>query len=274
MSNNSSNSARLDLSRLMINLVRTLRLNQVANTVLSYMPKGIQDWVTELKVKNYLATYDPADITLLPVDLLKAKQREALQYLIEKQGTDSLGDYLEFGVFTGTSLSCMYQILQELNLDHIRLFGFDSFEGLPESAATEDDNTWNPGDFKFGYEFTKGILTQRGIDWNRTFLTKGWFCNTLTPEFIQQHEIKKASVIMVDCDLYSSTQDVLKFCMPLIQDRAIVFFDDWNSNKLAEKNLGEKKAFDEYLAEHPHYAIEEFGCYTDHSAVFVVSRVS
>jgi len=109
-----------------------------------------------------------------------------LHHLIDRLGAENLGDYLEFGVFSGTSISCMYQVLQEFNLPQVRLFGFDSFEGMPESSATEDEGTWEPGQFKFGIEYTKGILTARGIDWNRVLLTKGWFCNTLTPEFRQQ----------------------------------------------------------------------------------------
>ena len=33
-----------------------------------------------------------------------------------------LGDYLEFGVYTGTSLIAMYRALHSLGLDHVRLF--------------------------------------------------------------------------------------------------------------------------------------------------------
>jgi hypothetical protein len=244
----------------------------VANTILKIAPVSIQSKVADLKVRNYIATHGPDALVVFPVEDLKRKQREAVQHLIDRFGAENLGDYLEFGVFSGSSISFMYQVLQEFKLEHIRLFGFDSFEGLPEIAATEDDGTWAPGDFKLGIEFTKGILTARGIDWNRVFLTKGWFCDTLKPEFCQQHQIKKASILMVDCDLYSSTVDVLKFCEPLIQDEVVIFFDDWNSNNLADKNLGEKKAFDEFLQEHSDLAVKEFGNYAAHTACFIVTR--
>ena len=258
----------------LVYIAKALGLNRIINFVIQFTPRPIQEKITALKVQRYLDTYGVDGMVVLPMEDLKQKQRESLQYLIDRLGAENLGDYLEFGVFSGTSISCMYQVLQEFNLPQVRLFGFDSFEGMPESSATEDEGTWEPGQFKFGIEYTKGILTARGIDWNRVLLTKGWFCNTLTPEFRQQHQIKKASILMVDCDIYSSTVDVLKFCEPLIQDEVVVFFDDWNSNHLADKNLGEKKAFDEFLAAHPEFTIQEFGNYTSHSACFIVKRRS
>jgi hypothetical protein len=263
---------RATFGQLIIGLMKSLQLNNVIDSVLKLMPKTIRDWATDIRVRNFVETTDLEPLTVIPMGPLKAKQREAWQYLVEQVGADNVGDYLEFGVFTGTSMSCMFQVVQELQLNQVRFFGFDSFEGMPESSAIEDEGTWQPGQFKFGIEYTKGILRKRGVDLNRVLLTKGWFCDTWTPEFIQKHQIKKAGVIMVDCDIYSSTCDVLKLCEPLIQDKAILFFDDWNSNGLADKNLGEKKAFNEFLQENPCFTIEEFGPYTDHSQTFIVTR--
>jgi O-methyltransferase len=277
--NNSPENNRPHRRNLLINLVQALRLNGITNLLLGFMPLSFQDWVTQLKVKNFLAKVGVSGLEALPTDSLQQSQRAALRYLVEKLGAENLGDYLEFGVFSGTSLGCMHTVLKELGLDHIRLFGFDSFEGMPAIASTEDEGVWAPGDFKLGIEFTKGILTQKGVDWSRTFLTKGWFCNTLTPELVQQYQIKKASVIMVDCDLYSSTVDVLRFCAPFIQDEVVMYFDDWHSGDLAAKNLGEKKAFDEFLAANsqfearpfePMYRSNEEG--RINGAAFIVSR--
>ncbi len=255
-----------------IQLFKFLGLKNVGNYVLKFMPEFIQKKIAELQAQNYLETHGTDAAIILSVDALKAKQQEALLYLIGELGADNIGDYLEFGVFSGTSLSCMFKVVKDLNLAPVRLFGFDSFEGMPDIAAVEDEGAWYPGQFKFSIEFTKGILTRRGIDWNRVFLTKGWFCDTLKPELRDRYSIKKASVIMVDCDLYSSTVEVLKFCEPLIQDQAILFFDDWNSYSLAEKDLGEKKAFDEFLQVNPQFTVKDFGRYEGHTACFIISR--
>jgi len=268
---NSSENNRLAGRNLIIELVQALRLNSATNLLLDFMPLGVQDWVTQLKVKNFLAKVGVSGLETLPVDSLQQSQRAALRYLVEKLGADNLGDYLEFGVFSGTSLGCMHTVLKELGLDHVRLFGFDSFEGMPAIASTEDEGVWAPGDFKLGIEFTKGILTQKGVDWSRTFLTKGWFCNTLTPELVEQYQIKKASVIMVDCDLYSSTVDVLRFCAPFIQDEVVMYFDDWHSGDLAAKNLGEKKAFDEFLAANHQFEARPFEPMYVHNAEGLVN---
>jgi len=57
------------------------------------------------------------------------------------------GDYLDFDVSRGTSLACMHRVVTRLSLDNVRLFGFDSFEGMPSNAAWEDLGVWRPGQF-------------------------------------------------------------------------------------------------------------------------------
>ncbi len=67
---------------------------------------------------------------------------------------------------------------------------------------------------------------------------------------------------MIDCDFYSSAKEALNFCGPLIQDEVMIFFDDWDAGiGLADRDLGEKAAFDEFLREHPDLSAQEFGTY-------------
>jgi O-methyltransferase len=166
------------------------------------------------------------------------------------------------------------EVLHEYGLQHVRLFGFDSFQGLPLSAFLDDAGVWFPGAFKSNYRRAVEFMTQGGIDWQRTFLAKGWFSETATPEYRRRHDIQNASLIMIDCDMYLSTKDALKFCAPLIKDQAIVFFDDWNAHQLAAQNLGEQRAFAEFLHENPDLGAEEFGAYSfktwPHGKVFRV----
>jgi O-methyltransferase len=44
----------------------------------------------------------------------------------------------------------------------------------------------------------------------------GYFERSLTPDVIEEHRIRKVGVAMIDCDLYSSTVEVLRFLGPLI----------------------------------------------------------
>ena len=183
--------------------------------------------------------------------------REAIGRLLRAEPASSLGDYLEFGVYHGTSLSSMYEARRELGLGHMRLFGFDSFEGLPASAATEDDGVWAAGQFRSSLELTRENLHRWGVPLDDVTLVRGWFSETCTPETRARHAIEGASVVMIDCDLYSSSVEALAFCEPLIRRQAVVVFDDWGAGGLDERRLGERRAFEELLARHPDLHAEE-----------------
>jgi O-methyltransferase len=189
--------------------------------------------------------------TLVPVDELHDVYRRGLSLLMERNGRESIGDYLEFGVYIGTSLACMHRVADELGLRELRLVGFDSFEGLPAHAREDEAGMWEPGSFASDEESTRRNLMREGVDWSRVVLVPGWFDETLTPATADAHGIRKASVVMFDCDLYASTRQALEFTLPLIVDEAVLVFDDWDAGGLGERGLGERRAFEEILAEHP-----------------------
>ena len=96
----------------------------------------------------------------------------------------------------------------------------------------------------------------------RVTLVKGFYSETLSADAAERLEITKASLIMIDCDLYSSAKQALDFCAPLIGDVAVVFFDDWTLGRGDEdQNLGEQRAWAEFLAESPSLTAEEVGTY-------------
>lgn len=249
---------------------RKLNLNRLVKRGLQYAPQPVRRAADRIFERAHVrASYE---LPLVPEQELEQTYREALETLSAKSGATELGDYFEFGVCHGTSLLCMHRALQKLGIAHTRLFGFDSFEGFPETAEYDDDGFWRPGQCKGDYEITHARLTKEGVDWDRTFLITGWFSETLTEKLKLDHQITKASVIMVDCDLYLSSKEALDFCEPLIVDQAIVVCDDWNTGDLAEKGLGEKRAFEEFLREHPDLHAQPIGSYNQNSQVFLVSR--
>ena len=200
-------------------------------------PKKVISWIKLDKDHNR--------IPRILVRELKPKFTKALKVLTDTVGASSVGDYLEFGVCGGTSLVCMFQALKELKLNDVRMFGFDSFEGFPAIAAIDIENELQPGECESSLSSTSERLTKNGIDWNRTFLIKGWFSDTLNDSLIQNYNIQKASIIMIDCDLYASANESLDFCRPLIKDISIIFFGDWNE----DQSTGERRAFEEFLKE-------------------------
>jgi O-methyltransferase len=203
---------------------------------------------------------------LVPEEPFAACCRMAIEEL-EKHGHE-FGDYLEFGVSRGTSFAAMHDVLTEKGLSTVRLFGFDSFNGLPPEAAREG---WKAGDFYSAISATRKYLKERGIDWTRSILIKGWFKDTLNDQTIRKFNIERASLVMVDCDIYSASRDALWFSEPLIGDHAAIFFDDWGAGPL-ENRIGQIEAFDEFLGAFPHLTADPLPSYSQHARVFLVSR--
>ena len=213
--------------------------------------------------------------TLVPEAALQRCFADLVSDLRAAGDGEPLGDYLEFGVCHGASLACMHRALESLDLAEMRLFGFDSFAGLPPEAETDEGSVWYPGQYRSSLAFTRRYLTRAGVDWRRVTLVKGWFHETLTDSTRERLGLRKASVVMVDCDIYTSAQQALSFCAPLIGDRAAIVFDDWHSaGDLAARGLGEKRAFDEFLAENPGLEATEVESYAPNAAVFIVSRAA
>ena len=252
-----------------------LTMRSLLGPVLTCLPNPVQLWIRKQRQARVSLQQNIAAVRqghrLVPERSLEQKYVEALRLLAQSEPAGALGDYLEFGVYIGSSLACAFRAFNEVGARKVRLFGFDSFQGLPADATAE--GVWAEGEFRMDQRFTRRFLRDRGVDMERVTLVKGWFSETLNDETAQRHSIRKASLIMVDCDIYASTKPVLAFCAPLIADRAVVFFDDWFSGGLAERNEGEKRAFEEFLATHPEFRADDFGDYGSNSKVFVVSPV-
>ena len=197
----------------------------------------------------------------------------AIDQLLERLGDEELGDYLEFGVYNGSTLAIVHDLLDIRGKTTSRLFGFDSFEGLPQAASVDDHNIWMPGQYRCPEDFARDFLTKRGVDWKRVALIKGWFSETCKPETKDHYEMKKAGIIMVDSDLYSSAVDALNFCEPLIGQHALIIFDEYYPGGRKDRFLGEEKAFTEFLEARPDItAIKLDESYSFGSRMFLLER--
>jgi hypothetical protein len=143
-----------------------------------------------------------------------------LDYALKQATNDGL--FLEFGVFKGETINFISSKVKNT------IYGFDSFEGLPED--------WREG-FEKGSFATKIPKVNPNVN-----LIKGWFDNTL-PEFLKEHE-EKCYFIHIDCDLYSSTKIIFDLLKDRIEDTVIVFDEFFNYPGWLE---GEYKAFNEFI---------------------------
>jgi hypothetical protein len=181
------------------------------------------------------------------------------------------GDIAEFGIGTGSSLQAICSTLAALEkrygilkMPRKAVYGFDSFQGLPESKLAGDVDApmvqlgiWGKG--KCNSLGVLGIsqLCSRYLPVDQVQLYEGWFNEALP---LLPPEVKFC-LVNIDCDLYESTKVVLDdlFGNNRLSDGCILMFDDFFENR-ASKSLGQRKAWQECKAQ---YApdITELGIY-------------
>jgi predicted O-methyltransferase YrrM len=155
------------------------------------------------------------------------------------------GMALEFGVYAGTTLKIIATAR-----DGEAIYGFDSFEGLPE--------TW-----RSGYpEGTFGLDSLPDVPGSE--LVVGWFDDTL-PGFMAEHP-GPVDFLHVDCDLYSSTKTVLHLVGPRLRPGSIVVFDEYFNYPGWQEH--EHRAWMEYV-ELKGLKFEYEGYTVDHEQVIV-----
>lgn len=154
----------------------------------------------------------------------------------------------EFGVFSGKSIN---HIASHVNTE---VFGFDSFEGLPER--------WRDGFDRGFFKVDKLPKVSKNV-----VLIKGWFDKTL-PEFVKSQS-KSVAFLHIDCDLYSSTKVIFDNFGEKIKPGCVIVFDEY-FNYPGWKE-GEIKAFHEFLDTH-HLEYEYIGYNANHEQAAVVIK--
>lgn len=161
------------------------------------------------------------------------------------------GLLLEFGVRNGYTITKIAEMFPERNV-----YGFDSFEGLPED--------WN-NEAKGSYSVV-GRLPE--VPSNVEFIV-GWFNETL-PEFKKNHS-SPIAFINVDCDIYSSTKTIFDELDKQIVDGTVITFDEYICNKSWRDD--EFKAFQEWVSKNNvKYEYLTASFYTKQVSVKILSR--
>jgi len=151
------------------------------------------------------------------------------------------GDYLEFGVYRGSSFVTAYQAARKYGLGQMRFFAFDSFCGLPDGEWYN----WGKGMYDCPEERFLKIVQKAGVDLNRVHVVNGFYEDSLTPEAKRRCAIKRAAVVHLDCNLYSSTAQALAFITDMVDEGTVVVFDDWAAFQASDEH-GQRRAFWEW----------------------------
>ena len=212
---------------------------------------------------------DICAINLVPPEKLKSFFGDCIEMLQTIKGKE-IGDYLEFGVFNGSSISSMYLTAKKFDLKSMRFFGFDAFEGLPAGSEKEDDGVWKKGFYACSFEKMQQCLKRKNIDPENITWIKGWYNKTLNYKTVKKYNLRNIGVVFIDCDTYSSSKAVLNFLAPLIKGPLIICFDDWKLNDLDIKGMGEYQSFNEFLDENKHLVAKEIRSYNRKSRSFLI----
>jgi len=160
------------------------------------------------------------------------------------------GDYLEFGVYECGTFLPAYHFSKAMgkNLENMKFYGFDSFEGLPhiDDIDTREFKHFSKGDYAYSLDKVLAKLKSSGVNMRRVRLVKGWYSNKFFRDIKTKLPIERAAVIWIDCDLYESTVPVLEFVKDYIQNGTILVFDDFYCFR-GNPEQGEQKAFTEWL---------------------------
>lgn len=166
------------------------------------------------------------------------------------------GLYLEFGVNSGHSIRRIAAFTEK------HIYGFDSFEGLPEA--------WNG--LEVGHFTTDGNLPNVP---NNVTLIKGWFDETI-PVF-KKTNADTVAFVHIDCDLYSSTKTIFDNLKNRFVNGSIIAFDEiFNYGAAGAGNPylwreHEYKAFCEFLEENG-WSADCIGIYGNCQAGFILYK--
>ncbi len=186
----------------------------------------------------------------------------------------TFGSYLEFGVFTGSSFNFAMKV--NIKIDNLfgnsncDFYGFDSFKGFGNIEINDEHPRFNDETFSVNEEkILKNI--KKNAKGQKFKIIKGFFQDTLkkNPE---NYDIKKARVIMIDCDLKSATLLALNFSKDILQKGTIILFDDYIFYK-GDQSKGEYAALEEFKKQNPQIKFREAFEYGYGSKAFIVSEV-
>ena len=200
---------------------------------------------------------------------------KALRKALYITALDDLGgDYLEFGVFTGSSFvfAARYNSkLKDLTQKKTRFFGFDSFEGFGDIKDFDAHPFYKNDTFALNYEkVSRNIKCQMGS--NEHTLVKGYFDQTIKGKTPESFGIQKARIVFIDCDLKDPAADVFNFVKSSLQKGTVLIMDDFYSYK-GDLQLGVSGAFEDFKKNNPHISWRRLLDYGNGGIAYICSDV-
>ena len=216
------------------------------------------------------------DIPIFPLDM--ADQDTAGRNEFFRRATCAVkyngisGDYAEFGCASATTFRLAHSHITAQQMK-IKLWAFDSFEGLPEAEDERDRHPqWYQGAYPNPTDLFELIVEDHGIHKHEYTMIPGFYQNTIGPNSIgSENFARDIAIAYVDCDLYSSTRDVLFFLKSRLKPGVIIGFDDYFCYS-PNGTSGERRAMLDFLNENPQWKFVPFYQISWHGQSFIVEN--
>jgi len=143
-------------------------------------------------------------------DMLKLALEAAMPLIQNQRDNRAHGLVCEFGVGSGKSL----RMAQEIIPLEFELHGFDTFTGLPQAWGSEPQGSYSTG----------GIIPSMD---GKIYFHKGLFSDTIGPFMKDLGDEAYVAYANIDCDLYTSTLDILESLHGRIRTGTILVFDEY-----------------------------------------------
>ncbi len=143
-------------------------------------------------------------------DMLKLALDAAMPLIQNQRENRARGLVCEFGVGSGKSMRMTQEILP---LD-IEMHGFDTFTGLPQAWGSEPAGAYSTG----------GVVPSIA---SNVYFHKGLFSDTMAPFLNDLGDEAYVAYANIDCDLYTSTCDILEALHGRIVEGTIIVFDEY-----------------------------------------------
>ena len=188
---------------------------------------------------------------------------------------DTFGDYLEFGVFTGSSFNFAIKVNRVIDKIfekkiNCQFFGFDSFQGFGKVKDVDQHPAFKNNFFTVNKDKVIKNIKKIAKD-DKVKIIDGFYQNTIKNKTPKDLGINKARVVMIDCDLKESTFLALEFIRPCLQNGTVILFDDFHSYK-GDVNKGEYGAFEEFKNKYPEILYRKIFDYDYQGVSFMVYK--
>lgn len=178
------------------------------------------------------------------------------------------GDYAEFGCHGGYTFAQAYHCARRRK-HPARLWGFDSFRGLPPPSGPKDFHPrFRQGRFETSVDEFHQTCYGNRIPRDAYEVVEGYYEDTIA-KLAASDPPTDICLAYIDCDLYSSTRTVLEFLGPRLKHGMILALDDyycWSPTAAA----GQRVAIVEFIAGHERWNLVPYLQFGWHGASFVV----